>query len=447
MHSPSPRLTEVSLTRAIFQLSWPAITSMMLINVFQLVDAFWVGKLGTDALGGMTASAFLVWCFHAGGQLVGTGINALVARRVGERRPQLAGRSGAHGLVLALFVAALVMALGLPLQGPVLQSLGLTEGVVQAGVAYLTPILYGFPWVTLWYGVDAIFRGSGDTRSPMQILAISLLFNAALDPLLIFGAGPVPALGIAGAGWATALAHALGVGIGWWWLRRREVRPSPGGLPLDPRILVALLRIGTPIGVTSLLFSLIYLALTPIIASTGNSAMAAIGVGHRLEGICYYSVMGFSTAAATLVGQYLGAGKPELAARAAWTTTALASGLLGFLSLVFLVFAPELMALFSSDPEVIAHGTLYLRIVAIFDVAMAPELVLEGAFSGAGNSMPPMLVGVPLTAARIPLAYLLARNLGWGAAGIWLSIGGSTLLKGLAMVAWFSTGRWKRTQV
>jgi len=420
---------------------------MMLVNVFQLVDAFWVGKLGTDALGGMTASAFLVWCFHSGGQLVGTGVNALVARRVGEQSAELARQAGAHGLILALFAAALVMALGLPLQDPVLRSLGLPDGVVQAGVAYLTPILYGFPWITLWYGVDAIFRGSGDTRSPMLILGISLLFNAVLDPIFIFGAGPVPAMGIAGAGWATILAHAMGVCIGLWWLRRRDVRPSLEGERLDPRTFAALLRIGTPIGVTTLLFSLIYLALTPIIASMGSSAVAAIGVGHRLEGVTYFSCMGFSTAAATLVGQYLGAGKPGQAARAAWTTTGLSSGLLAFIALIFVLFAPQLMSLFSSDPEVIAQGALYLRIVAVFDVAMAPELVLEGAFSGAGNSMPPMLVGVPLTAARIPMAHFFARNLGWGAAGIWISIGGSTLLKGLAMVAWFSTGSWKRVKV
>ena len=351
---PTKLLTEVSLTRAIFQLSWPAITGMMLVNVFNLVDAFWVGKLGTVALGGMTASAFLVWCFHAGGMLVGTGVTALVARRVGESRWDLAGVAGAHGLLLALLIAAVIMVVGLPLQGPVLGALGLEQGVAQAGLDYLTPILYGFPLVTLWYGVDAIFRGSGDTRTPMLILAVSLLLNTILDPLLIFGVGPFPRLGIAGAGWATIISHGLGVALALFTLRRREIRPHLGSGRLDPLILLSLLRIGTPIGVTSLLFSLIYLALTPIIASTGNSAVAAIGVGHRLEGISYFTCMGFSTAAATLVGQYLGAGKPGQAARAAWTTTALASGVLGFIALTFLFFAPWLMSIFSSDPQVIA---------------------------------------------------------------------------------------------
>ena len=442
-----PRLTQVSLTHAIIQLSWPAITTMMLVNVFHLVDAFWVGKLGTQALGGMTASAFLVWCFYSAGLLIGTGVNAMVARRVGEERNQEAGRAAAHGLLLALAAAAVVMAVGLSAQLPVLASLDLGPEVVEAGVAYLTPILLGFPAITLWYGVDAIFRGSGDTRMPMIILGASLVFNAILDPLLIFGIGPFPALGIAGAGWATAAAHVMSVAMGLFLLRSRAVRPSLSAGGLDPQIFLSLLRIGTPIGVTTLLFSLIYLALTPVIAQVGSAAVAAIGVGHRLEGISYYSCMGFSTAAATLVGQNLGAGKPERAARAAWLTTAISGTVLGGFVLIFLIFAPQLISIFSSDPDVIAQGALYLRIVAVFEVAMAPELVLEGAFSGAGNSIPPMIIGVPLTAARIPLAHLLSRVLGWGASGIWWAISITTLLKGAAMMIWFSAGRWKHTQV
>ncbi len=442
-----PHLTQVPLTRAIIQLSWPAITSMLLVNLVNLVDAFWVGKLGTDALGGMTASAFLVWCFHSAGMLVGTGVNAMVARRVGEQQDHRAGRAGAHGLLLALAAAALVMGIGLPTQGPVLASLDLKPAVITAGMDYLTPILYGFPSITLWYAVDAIFRGSGDTRSPMQILAICLLFNAVLDPLLIFGAGPIPALGIAGAGWATVAAHAMSVALGLIWLRRRAVRPTFGSRPMDPKTYLSLLRIGTPIGVTTLLFSLIYIALTPIISTVGSAAVAAIGVGHRLEGVCYFSCMGFSTAAATLVGQYLGAGDPDRAARAAWATTGISAAFLGVIVLIFLVFAPQLIGIFSDDPEVIAQGALYLRIVAVFEVAMAPELVLEGAFSGAGNSMPPMLVGVPLTAVRVPLAHLLCRTFGWGAAGIWWAISVTTLLKGAALMAWFAAGRWKHTRV
>jgi len=157
--------------------------------------------------------------------------------------------------------------------------------------------------------------------------------------------------------------------------------------------------------------------------------------------------MGFSTAAATLVGQYLGAGDPDRAARAAWATTGISAAFLGVIVLIFLVFAPQLIGIFSDDPEVIAQGALYLRIVAVFEVAMAPELVLEGAFSGAGNSMPPMLVGVPLTAVRVPLAHLLCRTFGWGAAGIWWAISVTTLLKGAALMAWFAAGRWKHTRV
>jgi putative MATE family efflux protein len=446
MTEPDPPLTSIPLARAIFRLAWPAMTSMMLVNVFNMVDVFWVGRLGTSALGGMTASAFLVWCLHAAGQLVNTGVNAVVARRVGQRAPREAGVASGQGLLLALALALLVMALGLPLQAHVFWALGLTPEVRAAAVAYLTPVLWGFPTVTLWYAVEATFRGAGDTRTPMLVLAATLTINAALDPLLIFGPGPLPALGIAGAGWATVISHLLGVAAGLTLLRARSVRPRLAGGP-QPALLWLLLRVGAPIAITSLLFSIIYLLLTPIIARHGSAALAAIGVGHRVEGLCYFTCMGFAAAAATLVGQHLGASQPGRAARAAWLTTGTSAALLAVLSLIFYLLAPQIFAVFSSDPEVIAQGTRYLRIVALFETAMALELVLEGAFSGAGDTLPPMLVGVPLTAARIPAAYLLSGHLGLGVRGIWWAISVSTGLKGLLTAIWFRLGHWKRSRV
>ena len=308
---PRP-LTELPLPRAIARLAWPAMASMMMVNVFNLVDAFWVGRLGTDALGGMTASAFVVWCLHAAAMLVGTGLNAVVARRVGERRTHQAGLAGGHGLVLATCLAVLLMALTLPLQGQLFELLRLDAGLRDAASAYIRPILLGFPAVTWWYTVDAIFRGSGDTRTPMFVLSGALLLNAVLDPVMIFGLGPVPALGIAGAAWATVIAHAVGVIWAMVLLLGRDVRPRlPGLSALSPSLLLTLVRVGTPVAFNSFFFSMIYIFLTPIIAEFGGSAVAAVGVGHRVEGLTYFTCLGFATAASTLVGQHMGAGQPE----------------------------------------------------------------------------------------------------------------------------------------
>jgi putative MATE family efflux protein len=442
---PTRPLTELPLTRAIYRLAWPAMASMMMVNIFNLVDAFWVGQLGTSALGGMTASAFVVWCVHAVAMLVGTGVNAVVARRIGQGEPGEAGRAGAHGLALALALALVVMGAVLPLQQGLFQILGLDDALRGAASAYLVPILYGFPAVTLWYTVEAIFRGSGDTRTPMVVLCVTLLLNALIDPVLIFGLGPAPRLGIAGAAWATVLAHGIGVLAGLALLRRRSVWPTLRAP--SARLCWTLVRIGAPIAFNSFFFSVIYILLTPIIATFGGAAVAAVGVGHRVEGLSYFTCIGFATAASTLVGQHLGAGHVERAERAAWLSTRYAALFMACLSVAFLVGAPAIYRVFSSDPRVIVQGSDYLRIVALFETCMALELVLEGAFAGAGNSLPPMVVSVPLTALRIPAAYLLAVKLGLGAEGIYWAISVSTGLKGAVMGLWFSRGRWKQVEV
>ena len=445
-HLNKTPLTEISLPRAIFKLAWPAMTSMMLVNVFNLVDAFWVGRLGTAALGGMTASAFLVWCLFSVSQVLEYGVNAVVARRVGQQRPTAAGLASGHGLVLALVMAVVVTAGVLPFQQQLFEALGLTPAVSQASVDYMTPILWGFPSISLWFAVEATFRGSGDTRTPMMVLAGTLTLNAVLDPVLIFGAGPVAAMGIAGAAWATIISHAVGDALLLWLLLKRPVRPHLGsGLDMD--VLWSLVKVGAPIAITSLLFSVIYLFLTPIIASYGSAPVAAIGVGHRIEGLVFFTCMGFSAAASTLVGQHLGAKNPELAERAAWMTTWACAGTVVVQAALFYIFAPQIFSVFTNDPAVISHGTDYLRVIALFEVGLVGELVLEGAFSGAGNSLPPMIIGVPLTAARIPAAFLLAHGFGLGVRGVWWAIGSTTLLKGIATGLWFRLGSWKKSEL
>ncbi len=441
MATTQTRLTDLSPMKAIGRLAWPAMASMLMVNVFQLVDAFWVGRLGTDALGGMSASAFFVWCLHSVGMLGGIGVNAVVARRVGEGSPEQAGVAGAHGLLLAALLGVTTVLVLVPLVPTMLGSLGLSGEVRQAAAAYLVPTLLGMPVITGTYVVEAIYRGSGDARTPMLVLGGTLTLNAVLDPLLIFGVGPVPGLGIAGAAWGTVIAHGLGVAIGLRLLFRRPVRPRRSSF--DGRLIATVIRIGAPIAAGNFLFCVIYIFLTRIIAGHGSAAVAAVGVGHRIEGLAYFSCVGFATAAATLVGQHLGAARPDRAGQAAWLSAKSAAVLVLGFSLLYYLAAPAIIRIFSSDPEVVRHGAQYLRIVALFETAMAFEVVLEGAFGGAGDSWPPMLVGVPLTAARIPVAQLLAARL--GVAGIWWAISVTTLVKGVLIGAWFRTGRWKRS--
>jgi len=436
-------LTELPLVKAVARLAWPAMASMLLLNIFQLVDAFWVGRLGTGSLGGMSASAFFVWCLNSIGMLAGTGVTALVARRVGERDLARAAVVGGHGLLLALTLGLVTLLIVLPFSGTLLGLLGLDAPVKAAANAYLTPFLFGMPVITCLYAIEALFRGSGDTKTPMWILGGTLLFNAALDPLMIFGLGPFPAMGIAGAAWATIIAHACGLGIALGLLRKRAVRPRLG--TFDSKLVGSLIKIGAPIAAGNFLFCVIYIFLTPIIAAHGSAAVAAIGVGHRIEGLAYFACVGFASAAATLVGQHLGANQPDKAERAAWLSALCAGGLVLAFSAIYFTLAAPIFGIFADDAAVVSTGSSYLRIIALFETAMALEVVLEGAFSGAGNSLPPMLISAPLTALRIPVAFYLGKR--YGVDAIWWVISVSTLLKGLTMATWFRLGRWKRTTI
>lgn len=444
------QLLDLPPSRAILRLAWPTMASLMVVNFFNLIDAYWVGRLGTEALGGMTASAFLVWCIHSVGMLVGTGVNAVVARRVGEGRLEEAGLAGGHGLILAAVASAVALVVGLLSQGALFSALHLTPDVQRAATAYLTPLLFGMPLIVGWYTVEAVFRGSGDTFTPMWVISASLGLNMLLDPLLIFGFGPIPAFGIAGAAWATVFAHGLALVVAFHLLRRKTTHPRlrlRERLALRWELFGTLIKVGSPVAANAFLFAIIYIFLTRVIADFGSAAVAAVGVGHRIEGLGYYVCVGFSTAAATLVGQNLGAKKPGEAERVAWRTTGYATFVVGVLSVLTYFFAAPIMGLFSNDPAVVAQGDTYLKVIAVLEVGMALEVVLEGAFAGAGNSLPPMLISVPLTALRVPLAFYLAGRFGTGIEGIWWVISVSTGLKGLLIAAWFRLGRWKHSTI
>ena len=216
---------------------------------------------------------------------------------------------------------------------------------------------------------------------------------------------------------------------------------------MQPEVLGNLVRVGAPIAASAFLFSLIYIFLTRVIADFGSPAVAALGIGHRVEGLGYYICVGFAASASTLVGQHLGAGQAKEAAQAARLATTYALVVVTAICVATFIFAAPIMGLFADDPLVIAEGKSYLRIIAALGFGMAFEVVLEGAFAGAGNSLPPMLISVPLMVLRVPLAFYLVRSLGYGIDAVWWVISATTLLKGLLITGWFARGRWKRTKL
>jgi putative MATE family efflux protein len=400
------------------------------------------------------------------GALIATGLTALVARYAGAGREEAAGYVASQGLRWAVVVGAVAGVLGYGI-APLLYAAAKAEpAVADYGITYTRIYWGGGAAILMQLACDAVFRGHGDTRTPFVIGLFSLALNVALDPLLIFGWGPLPALGVAGAGLAHVLSFAVGVLLSVRALRRRgrfhPARPPdaalrftevtrlgrPGRLGLDGAVFARMARVGLPLAATSVLFNTIYLALHALAAHAGGkAAQAGLGVGHTGEGVAFVIGLGWGSAAAALVGRSLGAGRPDDAERFAWAAARQAAVLCALWGLVLFLFDRPIAALFAEGPEALDHGSAYLRIVALCLAPQALELVLDGAFGGAGLTVPPLVIGATFSLLRIPLAALAVLSWGYGPASIWVIISATAGVRGIACALWFRRGTWKTRTV
>jgi putative MATE family efflux protein len=310
------------------------------------------------------------------------------------------------------------------------------------GRTYLGMFLLASPLIYGYFAVDAAFRASGDTRTPFLLLLTSVAFTLVLDPILILGLWGAPKLSVGGAAIATGLTRSAAFLMGIALLVRRRLI-SAGRIRVAS--IAAISRVGLPTALTGVLFSLIYVAMTRTTTTFGTPALAALGIGHRVESWLYMICVGFGAAAAAIVGQNLGARQTGRAERAGWLTLAYAS-IPGVVAFTAALTIPErLAALFTSDPAVLSEAASYLRIAAISELFVCAEIVLEGALGGAGETVPPMITSTFLTALRIPLAAWAAAR--WGPEGIWWVICLTAVGRGAAMMVLWRLGRWKRRVV
>lgn len=443
-----PDLTRVPIVRGVLSLALPVAASQFLETSYNVVNGIWVGHAGTEALAAINAAAFFVWLIYSQLGVVSTGTAAVVANCVGARRRDQAEEVANQALVLALASAVLLCVLGLVSHVRVLEWMGLTPGVVAQGSLYLRVIFLILPAIAFDEVMAAILRGYGDARTPTVVWGGVLIVNIALLPVFVEGCGPVPALGIVGAGISTAIAMTLGVAVYLVLLARGRLpfRLKRGAF-VRFEFMRDVLRIGFPTSFSSVVFCLVYMGLTRIISDFGTPAVAAVGIGHRVESVAYMTCLAFSLAAITMVGQNKGAGHLDRARRSAWVATGLASLVSVGMSVVMVVFPVSLAGLFSRDPEVVRMGAEYLRIIGSVQAFMALDVVLEGAFSGAGNTVPPMIISIPLTLARIPCAWWVAERMAVGLSGVWWVISGLMVVRGIVMAWWFSRGYWERHAV
>lgn len=436
-------MAEGALSRTLRRVALPAVVANLLMTTFYNFDTYWIGRtLGAEALAAATSAVFWIWLVISMGEMVSIGLDAVAARRHGERRPAEAARTAGDGVLFALAMGA-VVAVASPWLLPWLFAVMHTSETVSAiGRQYLGTYLLGTPLLFGFFAVDATFRAKGDTRTPLQILAVTTALALLLDPLLIRGAGALPALGVQGAALATLVPRGIGCVVGGWLLVRR------GMVTLArPRweVMAAIARIGAPAAATGVAFSAIYVALTRITTQFGTPALAALGLGFRIESVVYVVSAGVGAAVAAIVGQSLGADDPERARRAGWMGTLAVSAVGVLMAVVCLTIPEQLGAVYSDDPAVVAEAARYLRIAAFMQLFIGAEVVLESAMGGAGWTLIPMLGSTGITALRLPLGAWAAGV--WGVTGLWMTLAVTAVARGVLMMALWQSGRWRRSRV
>lgn len=439
-------ISEGPLLPVIFHLAWPTLFGAVLQNVQSVIDLFWVGRLGATAVASVAMAGTILMLLNP--MLIGLsmGTVALVSRAMGSRDFDMAARATGQSLFLALVLGGISASLGWVLSAPLLRVMGATGEVLAEGVRYMRITFAGSVTVYALFVGNAALQGAGDAHTPMYLMAATNVMNIIADPLFIFGPGPFPRLGVQGAALATVLSQAVAAVVVLEMLvkGRSHLRvPFQHWIP-DWRMAWRIVRIGVPGTGQMLSRGLMSMVLMTVVASYGTAAVAAYGIGMRFHFIVLMPAFALGSAAATIVGQNLGAGKPERARKAAWVAAGLDAAIMAAAATLFVLAAPWLMHFFSRDSEVVAVGARYLRIVSPFHVMVALGVVLGRGLSGAGDTLAPMVITIlTLWGWQVPGALWLSRVTRPATDGIWWAIAIAFLAQGFLMALWFERGKWK----
>ncbi len=442
--------TQGSIGRAILLLSVPMMLEMGMESLFAVVDVYFVSSLGASAVAtvGLTESVLtLVYAIAIGFSM---GTTALVARRIGEKNPKEAADAAVQSILVGMAASIPVTLAGLFFAKDILALMGADEWSLAHGYRYAVWMFGGNAVIMLIFIINAIFRGAGDAAIAMRVLWLANGINIVLDPVLIFGWGPFPELGIEGAAMATNIGRGTGVLLQLWVLFRgaKHIRVLASQIRLNREVMGRLVRtslggIGQFIIATSS-----WVGLVRIMSTFGSEALAGYTIAVRIFVFTFLPAWGLSNAAATLVGQNLGAKQPERAERSVWITGLANMAFMAFVSLGYIFFNEWLVRIFTSEPGVVASGAKCLRVVAYGYLFYAWELVMIQAFNGAGDTMTPTKINfVCFWILEIPLAYLLAMKLGAGESGVYWSIVVAESTAGLVAIWLFRRGKWKQMQV
>ena len=438
--------TQGSIGQAAFLLAVPMVLEMAMESIFAITDIFFVSALGAEAVAVVGLTEAFITLIYAVAIGISMAVTAMVARRIGEKNTEAANVIAGQTLWVGAVVAVMVAMLGLLFAKPILQMMGGDESVVKMGESYTTIMLSGSITILYLFLINAIFRGAGDANVAMRSLWLANAINIVLDPLLIFGVGPFPEMGVTGAAVATTIGRGVGVLYQLYHLRGHASRIAVKirHLKIAPRVISELLRLSVGGVLQFIIATASWVVLVRIVSSYGSAAVAGYTIAIRVVIFTILPAWGLSNAVATLVGQNLGAGKPERAESSVWRVAKYNLFFMLGVAAVFLSFAESIIGVFTTDPQVIKNGVDCLRVVSCGYGFYAVGMIVIQAFNGAGDTMTPTKINFfCFWMCQIPLAYFLAKYCELGPPGVYIAVAVAESLIAVVGILIFRRGKWR----
>ncbi|MGB4248949.1 MAG: MATE family efflux transporter [Pseudohongiellaceae bacterium] len=442
--------TEGSIAKATFLLAVPMILEMAMESVFAIVDIFFVAGLGAEAVATVGLTEAVMTLLYAVAIGLSMGTTAMVARRIGEDNAAGAAFAAGQALWMGIFVSVFVGVVGFFYAEKILALMGAEPGVIEGGTSYIQIMLSGSFTIVFLFLNNAIFRGAGDASIAMRSLMLANGINIVLDPMLIYGVGPFPDMGVTGAAVATNIGRGVGVAYQLWYLcaNNRRIQLGLKDMIVKMSVILALFRISVGGIAQFLIATASWVFLMRLVSGYGSDAIAGYTISLRIMMFTILPAWGLSNAVATLVGQNLGAEKPERAESTVWQVAKYNVAYMVAVALVMIAVPEAIIGIFTQEPAAVAYGVDSLRIMSYAFAMMAVGMVAVQAFNGAGDTMTPTWINVfCYWIVQVPVAWWFSTSLGMGPNGVFWSIFIAEVLMGVVGVAWFMRGSWKRKMV
>jgi putative MATE family efflux protein len=443
--------TEGSVIGSIFRMGFPSMIGFAALNIYDIVDMFWVAKLGAEPVAAITIFSAFYWVVTAANQIAGTGSLAVISRRYGEKDYQQTERAIKDTILLKWMLAVFFGLIGFFLIDKILVLLGARGEVLDLGIKYGKVQFLGLGFVFSTFTIYTALRGIGNPSMAMGLMLGSTTLNLILDPFLIFGWWIFPELGVVGAAVASVISFTIAflTGLLVFFSGKCNVTLHlKSQVSLKTKSILKIIRIGLPTGINDISFSFARLVIMPLVAVFGTEVVAIYGVGMRISSLGIMIIVGLGLGLSALIGQNLGARKLDRAQKTADQASLLAVGIMTFFGLINFVFAPFIVKIFFQAPNMVSLGATLLRIQAIGFPLLGLYITLEMIFAGAGDNVPPMIIGIIYSwVLEIPLILVFTRIFGFNQNGVWWAIVLATFVGSSLFYYWYRKGKWIKRAV